>query len=134
MPPDPPLVGYCDRLSVRPGERVRFRVGAREGEVPYRADIVRLRCADVQPEGAAFSEEVVESEIAGAYSARLQRIDRGSRAVVPAAAPLGDLDSFSVQVVLWPTRPLGRRQALVASWLAGLGDRLRTARDDSSRV
>ena len=47
-----PLRGYCDRLSVRPGESVRFHVGAREGEVPYRADVVRLRCADLQPGGA----------------------------------------------------------------------------------
>lgn len=112
-----PVLGYCDSLSVRPGDRVRFRVGAGGAdEVAYSADFVRLRCADVQPEGPGFRAEEVGRAIAGVLVARAQRIDRGSRAVVPAAGLLGDLQSFSVQAVVWPTRPGQGRQSIVATW------------------
>ena len=42
------LSGYADRISVRPREPVAFQVSA-EDEAPYRADIVRLRCGDLNP-------------------------------------------------------------------------------------
>ena len=110
------LTGYADRLTVRPGERVHFRVGATRGETSYAADIVRLRCADVQPDGAGFQEASVQSAIDGQYRAAAQRIDRGSRAVVPRGRALADLESFTVQVAVWPTRLEARRQALLGDW------------------
>ena len=90
-PSTPPLLGYCDRLSVRPGDRIRFHVGAREGEVPYRADVVRLRCVDVQPGGAAFHEQAIASDVAGARVARVERVDRGSRAIVPVVCLVNEM-------------------------------------------
>ena len=88
------LTGYADRLTLRPGERIRFRVGGPRHETSFAADIVRLRCADVQPGGAGFKEEPIRSAIDGQYRATVQRIDRGSRAVVPPAAALADIESF----------------------------------------
>lgn len=111
-----PLVGYGDRLSVRPTDRIRFHVGARAGEVPYRADIVRLRCADLQPGGAEFAEEELASDAARDCVARVQRLDRGSRAIVPESAAFAGLTSFSVQVAIWPTLPGGRRQVIFGTW------------------
>ncbi|MBW2425618.1 MAG: N,N-dimethylformamidase [Deltaproteobacteria bacterium] len=119
MTDNAPLLGYCDRLTLRPGEQVGFRVGSRTADIPYRAEIVRLRCADIQREGPGFSEEVIPSQIDGDYLARPQRIDRGSRAIVPADAALADLRSFSLQVAIWPTRPGEGRQSLISSWDAG---------------
>ena len=110
------LTGYADRLTVRPGERVRFRVGATTRETSFGADIVRLRCADVQPDGAGFKEEPVQSAICGQYRAAAQRIDRGSRAVVPRAPALADIESFTLQVAVWPTRLDAHRQALLGNW------------------
>ena len=111
-----PLTGYADRLTVRPGERVCFRVGATNRETSFEADIVRLRCADVQPDGAGFKEEPVQSAIGGQYRAAAQRIDRGSRAVVPWAPALADIESFTLQVAVWPTRLHAHRQALLGNW------------------
>src|SRR6267378_6258908 len=53
------VVGYGDRLSVQPGETIRFMVSS---ELPgYRADIVRLIHGDTNPKGPGFKEELVES-------------------------------------------------------------------------
>jgi N,N-dimethylformamidase len=37
-----PLIGYADRFSGRPGERIAIKVSS-QFEAPYRADMVRLR-------------------------------------------------------------------------------------------
>ena len=36
-----PLIGYVDRLSARPGERIAVKVSSQLGR-PYRADLVRI--------------------------------------------------------------------------------------------
>lgn len=110
------VIGYSDRFTVRPGERVGFYVGASRREAPYSSDVVRTRCADLQPGGAGLREERVASAIDGQRLARPQRIDRGSRGVVAPSEAFEGGDSFSVQVVLWPTRPGRERQALVGTW------------------
>ena len=48
------VVGYCDPLSVAPGESIAFKVGA-YGASRYRANIVRLICGDDTPGGAGAS-------------------------------------------------------------------------------
>ena len=46
----PPLLGYADQLSARPGETVEVKVSSYlEGE--YTARLVRTICADPNPEG-----------------------------------------------------------------------------------
>ena len=43
------IVGYSDRFSVRPGQTIRFMVSS---EAPaYRAQLVRLRHTDANPQG-----------------------------------------------------------------------------------
>ena len=42
----PGVIGYADRLSVAPGERVTFRVSVLGGGSRYRAGLVRLRCGE----------------------------------------------------------------------------------------
>ena len=107
------LVGYTDRLTVRPGERVRFRVGANKDNTPYSVGVVRIRCADVHADGPGFKEEEVRSSIAGRYSARVQRIDRGSRAIIP-RIPV--LQTFTLQIAIQPSRPGSRPQAFAGTW------------------
>ena len=98
------LVGYGDRLSVRPGDSVAFKVSA-EDEAPFSVDIVRLRCGDTNPEGPGFKEEVVESGVGGEHPGRRQTARTGSCAVVPWPGSLRPLESFSVTAMLWPTQP-----------------------------
>ena len=53
------LLGYADRLAVRPGDTIAFKVSCENGATRYRADIVRLRCGDDRPDGTGFKEKVV---------------------------------------------------------------------------
>jgi N,N-dimethylformamidase len=99
------LVGYADRLSVRPGETIRFMVSsARER---YRADLVRLIHGDTNPAGPGFKERTVPSVIDGEYSGREQAIHPGSYVVVADHPALRLTGSFTVAAWIWPTRPGG---------------------------
>ena len=40
-----PLIGYGDRLSVRPGETIEFKVSS-QNPAPFEASLVRIVCAD----------------------------------------------------------------------------------------
>ncbi len=106
------LVGYADRLSVAPGETLRFMVSC---YVPgnYRADIVRLICGDESERGAGFKEEELETAVSGEYPGREQPVHPGSYAIVPEVPAL---ESFSAQVLIWPTLPQGGRQAILGTW------------------
>ncbi|MEX1108262.1 MAG: hypothetical protein WEC00_05060, partial [Dongiaceae bacterium] len=109
------LVAYADKLSAHPGERVKFMVNALGGG-DYRADIVRLRCGDLNPKGAAFKETIVDSSIAGTYKGRRQEIKAGSCAIVDDDARLSGLSSFTLSAYIWPTTPDRDRQAIIGKW------------------
>ena len=75
------IVGYTDRLSVAPGDTLRFLVSA---AVPsYHAQIVRLIHGDPNPEGPGFKEERIATSIDGEYPGREQHFHSGSHVVVP---------------------------------------------------
>ena len=74
---NPPLLGYTDRLSARPGETVQVKVSSGlEGE--YQASLVRIICADPNPEGSGVVEEAVDGGFVGTYPARVQPFTPGS--------------------------------------------------------
>lgn len=108
------VVGYSDRLSVEPGQKIDFMVST-FGPQYYRAAIVRLRSGDLHPQGAGFKEQLVTTAIDGEYPGRRQEINAGSFAIVP-ASPLFPVESFSLQAMIWPTAPGQGRQAILAKW------------------
>jgi N,N-dimethylformamidase len=109
------LLGYADRLSVAPGEVVRFMVSA---DVPtYRAGLVRLIHGDERPPGPGYKDEALESAIDGSYAGRHQEAFAGSCVLVPSREPLDHLDAITLQAWVYPTTP--RRpgfQGLLAKW------------------
>ncbi|MBM3517138.1 MAG: N,N-dimethylformamidase large subunit, partial [Alphaproteobacteria bacterium] len=96
------LTGYPDRLSVAPGETVRFMVSA-EGVRRYRADITRIVCGDINPAGPGFREVPVRSPVSGSYRGRTQACRPGSCVRIINTALVDDLTSFSIQAFVWPT-------------------------------
>jgi N,N-dimethylformamidase beta subunit-like protein len=112
--PTKSVVGYADRLSVAPGEAIRFMIGV-AGEARYRADIVKLTSGDWHPEGAGFKEEHIATTVSREYQGREQEIHAGSFAIV-ADDPSFAVDSFSLQAMIWPTTPLKGRQTILAKW------------------
>ena len=95
------IVGYADRMSVAPGETIRFMVSS---ELPtYRAEIVRLIHGDANPNGPGIKEALVETPVNGDYAGRRQELPLGSYVTVPDAEPLRLGGSFTITAWVAPT-------------------------------
>ncbi len=108
------ITGYSDQISVVLGDKISFMVNCEHPS--YEADIVRVICGDVNPDGPGFNEDVIDSPVSGTYNGRKQEIYAGSFAMVESSALLENLESFTVQVMVWPTTPRKGVQSLVAKW------------------
>jgi N,N-dimethylformamidase len=111
------IMGYSDKISVCPGETIRFMVSC-EGEKAYRARLVQIIHGDTSPEGPGYKERAVKASFEGEYAARKQNIYSGSHVVVPPNRLFNDLSSFTVQAFVWPTTPEKGRQTILALWNA----------------
>src|SRR4026208_2475086 len=72
------IVGYADRMAVRAGETIAFKVSCESGVQHYRAEIVRLRCGDDRPGGPGFAASTVPANVNGEYPGGKQPIGRRS--------------------------------------------------------
>ena len=109
------LAGYPDRLSLRPGETIAFKVSSRADE-PYEARLVRVVCGDPNPEGPGMKEVPLEAPFAGRHPSRFQPTHLGSYLRVdPGRLELAR--PLTVVATLWPTTPEKPAQS-VLSWLA----------------
>ena len=115
------IVGYSDRISVRPGERIDFKVSCEDGERRFNAEIVRVVCGDHHPGAPPLKLEPVETPATGEYAGYHQPIHAGSFVVVPGVPELGALPGFTVQALIWPTLPERGPQAVITQWLADPG-------------
>ena len=109
------LIGYSDRMSVRPGESLRFMVSCEE-VFAYHAEIVRLVSGDLHPRGLGLIEHPVATSITGRYAGRYQPIHAGSYAIIEAQDGLDRLGDFTLQAMIWPTSPGGWRQVVLGRW------------------
>jgi len=98
------ITGYSDRFSVRPNESITFHINAEENE-SYEAEIVRLIHGDTNPAGPGYKEEVIKTDIGGAYEGKHQPLHAGSYIVVPHADAL-NVESFSICAYVFPTTPV----------------------------
>ena len=131
------IVGYADRLSVQPGETIRFMVSSEEPE--YRADIVRLIHGDANPNGPGFKETLIETPVSGDYAGRRQELPFGSYVLVPDSPALRLGGSFTVTAWIAPTTPgtsFGERaaQGVVTKWSAGVAGGYGVFIDEEGRL
>lgn len=123
-----PLLGYADRLSVRPGEAIGFKISA-HGPGPVAAWLTRSISADPNPDGPGIVEQPVDASFAGDYPARVQAFNPGSYARVDGAGGLDTSEGITLTARIWPTLPGDERaQAVIA-----LGD-LRLGLDAEGRL
>ena len=108
-----PLIGYADRLSLRPGETINFKVSSTSTE-PYAARLVRIICGDPNPAGPGIKEEIVPAVFAGQYPSRSQHAALGSYATVDMGGRT--LDSFTLVATIWPTLPNRPDQGLIGRY------------------
>jgi N,N-dimethylformamidase len=107
------IIGYADRMAVRPGETIEFKVSCEAGAASYRAGILRLICGDDSPEGPGFKVRPVEALLAASYPGRRQPINVGSSVRIPGAPALDRLGSFTITANIWPTTPGKGEQLLI---------------------
>ena len=115
------VLGYCDELSVRPGETVRFRISGAGAET-VEAKLVRLIHGDTQPRGPGFREVEVPSEVDGTYPLVEQATHRGSYARLAAARrTLPPSDSAVTLFALVQPRTDTGDQPVISAWDAAAG-------------
>lgn len=119
-----PLTGYSDRLSVCPGESIEFKISSQLAS-DYEARLIKIRCADPNPDGPGMRETHVPSSLEGTYASRNQVFTKGSYAVVRSIeAATADIVSFVVSVVIWPTLPGGSKQTILSHEGDSMGFRI----------
>jgi N,N-dimethylformamidase len=114
------IVGYPDRYSVAPGEKIAFQISLEEGEA-YEARLVRVLNGDSNPDGPGLNLPHLPSEVDGYYPGSVKRADAGSFMLVEGFPPLAAYAAFSFRAVLWPTLTARRPQVLAAHWDADRG-------------
>lgn len=99
-----PITGYLDRVSARPGGMIEAKVSA-QGGGRFAADVVRILCADPNPDGPGLIYEPQDFGLEPDYPARHQPIDLGSYAVVAeSAVPVAPQLTFACLVQPWLLR------------------------------
>ena len=111
---DMKIIGYTDRLSVQPGESIKFMVSCQPDI--YRADIVRLIHGDPNPQGPGFKEELLQTPVSGEYPGREQPVRIGSHVIVPDSPWLRATGGFTLQAWIYPTTPNKGVQGLLTKW------------------
>jgi N,N-dimethylformamidase len=109
------IMGYSDKISVCPGETIRFMVSC-DGPRAYNARLVQIIHGDTSPEGPGYKERAVESSFEGEHKGHKQVIHAGSYGIVPNHPCFDELGSFSVQAMIWPTTPEMGVQSILAHW------------------
>ena len=105
-----PLLGYCDKLSGRPGDTIAFKVSSHLS-VDYEARLVRIISADPNPEGPGMIEEAVDAAFSGAFPSRPQPFYPGS--YVRIEHPLTLTGAPALEAVIWPTLVNGKKQVVL---------------------
>ena len=109
----PPIIGYTNRLSARPGEEIEVKVSSTiEGS--YEAKFVRIISADPNPAGIGVIEEEVASDFAGHYPARFQNFQPGSYMIAKLPPGVEIPESFVVSAKIWPTLKYKCNQCIVS--------------------
>ena len=109
------LIGYSDKFSVAPGEKLAFKVSTDLAR--YDVAIVRLIHGDENPAGPGFKEEVVRTPVNGTYPGRRQATHCGSWLMAPDRPALNFLNSLTLQAWIFPTATNRReRQGLISKW------------------
>jgi N,N-dimethylformamidase len=111
-----PLAAYANRLSVRPGETIEFKVSSQSGE-PYSARLVRVICADANPAGPGIIEEPVSAALEGQHPSRKQAVHQGSYGRIENTLDLAASGQLTFAATIWPTMPgSGRRQGILSAY------------------
>ena len=114
-----PLVGYSDRLSLRGGETIAFKLSASgrgtDNPAQINSCLMRSICADANPAGPGIIEhDASEWYTPSQHQVAEQVINSGSCAVSSPIDLPDQLTGMQLGVALWPTHLNGARQCILA--------------------
>ena len=128
-----PLAGYADRLSIRPGETIRFHVSNGTNTEVAPPSVVRVISADPNPAGPGIRTVAVDAAVRTIAPCAPQSAVPGSYGVAKLGDVLEGLRSLTVVATICPTRIAGvGRPILTALSRRGGGFGLALAKDGSA--
>lgn len=116
----PYLTGYCDRLSVKPGEQLNFMVSGGDIESAS-VNIVRLIHGDENPAGPGFIETEVDATCNGDIAVTEQVTRAGSYMRIDNSERFRPDESFTLHAFVCPTTPAKGRQGIITHAADQLG-------------
>jgi N,N-dimethylformamidase len=108
-----PLTGYADRISVRAGEKIAFKVSS-VGPGPYHAMLVRIVRGYPNPAGPPAKIEDESELFDGRFASREQKAWPGSYALIEGAKDIKLPGGLSVEALIWPTLPDDGPQTVIS--------------------
>ena len=99
-----PLTGYADRISVRAGEKIAFKISS-AGPGPYQRQLVRIVRGDPNPGGAGPSSKISRSCSTAASPRASSTRWPGSYALIEGAKDVQLAGALAVEALIWPTLP-----------------------------
>jgi N,N-dimethylformamidase len=127
------VLGYAWPLVVSPGEEVAFHLSSPSLD-SAEATLLRVRCADPDPNGPGLRFTQPGCAIDGTVVLRDQPLRPGSCVIVPDAPVLRPAGAFSIGCFLWPTAPTAGPQTILSRWRDDLGQGWRLGLDADGRL
>ena len=108
-----PLVGYSDKLSGRPGERINFMVSSEHKE-DFTAELFRSISADPNPQGLGVVEQSCDEFFTKkSFLSRKQSFHPGSYAISEKPLKITAEDKISFSVLIYPTLQCANSQSII---------------------
>lgn len=100
---NPPLLGYVDRLSARPGDTLEFKVSSASSQ-PFSARLTRSISADPNPAGQGIVElDASEYFLQASFPSTEQSFHAGSYGVARNAISATAGDTVTLTAIIFPT-------------------------------
>lgn len=106
-----PLTGYANRISVRAGKTIAFKISS-HGPGPFSASLVRIVRGDPNPAGPGPKFADMSDVFDGRFPSRVQHARPGSYAIVETDLP--SPAALSVEALIWPTLPNDGPQTVIS--------------------
>jgi N,N-dimethylformamidase len=127
------VLGYAWPLIVSPGEEVAFHLSSATLDAAE-ATLLRVRCADPDPNGPGLRFHQPGTPIDGPVALRNQPLRPGSCAIIPDSPALNRAGALSLGLFLFPTAPLAGPQTVIARWRDDTAEGWRLALDAEARL
>ena len=110
----PPIVGYSDKISVRQGETIEFKVSSYL-KTPFTASLKRSISADPNPKGIGIIEKDASKYFKkSSLKSREQKFNPGSYGVCKKTLKIEFNRELLIKVIIYPTFLNNNKQTILA--------------------